>query len=73
MTVELRHDELHLVLERLQGADGTPLLLLHALGGCRADWDVTALAWNTPTSTPLMRSTRQRFTCCAVSEPKTML
>ena len=48
MTVELMRGAQHLTLERLREATGTPLLLLHALRGCRGDWNPSALAWDGP-------------------------
>ena len=48
MTVELMRGAQHPTLERLREATGTPLLLLHALRGCRGDWNPSALAWDGP-------------------------
>jgi len=48
MIIKLKHARVSLALHRLQEAAGTPLLLLHALGGSAADWDLDALGWNGP-------------------------
>jgi pimeloyl-ACP methyl ester carboxylesterase len=44
--IELTHARLGLALHSLQVGEGTPLLLLHALGGSAADWQPAAIAWD---------------------------
>jgi len=46
--IELTHARLGLALHSLQLGEGTPLLLLHALGGSSADWQPAAIAWGGP-------------------------
>jgi pimeloyl-ACP methyl ester carboxylesterase len=47
--IELHHGELKVCLHALRReGEAEPLLLLHALGGSAADWDVGRLAWPGP-------------------------
>jgi pimeloyl-ACP methyl ester carboxylesterase len=48
MTLVLRHARVELALHPLQAGSGAPLLLLHALAGSAADWQLSELAWSGP-------------------------
>lgn len=46
--IDLIHARVHLALHLLRDGEGTPILLLHALGGSAADWSDVHLAWSGP-------------------------
>ena len=50
MTAQLQHGRVALHLEELRAGEGTPLLLLHALGGSHRDWlsEPALAAWPGP-------------------------
>jgi pimeloyl-ACP methyl ester carboxylesterase len=48
MIIKLKHGRVGLALHRQQSGEGTPLLLLHQLGGCAHDWSALELGWTGP-------------------------